>query len=34
MPSSRSPYSPEFRRQAVELVGSSGDSIPQIATEP
>jgi transposase len=33
MPSSRPPYSPEFRRQAVELVRSSGGSIPQIAEE-
>ena len=33
MPSSRPPYSPEFRRQAVELVRSSGSSIPQIADE-
>jgi len=33
MPSSRPPYSPEFRRQAVELVRSSGRSIPQIADE-
>jgi transposase len=33
MPSSRPPYSPEFRRQAVELVRSSGQSIPQIADE-
>ena len=33
MPSSRPPYSPEFRRQAVELVRSSGGSIPQIADE-
>jgi transposase len=33
MPSSRLPYSPEFRRQAVELVRSSGQSIPQIADE-
>jgi transposase len=33
MPSSRPPYSPEFRRQAVELVRSSDSSIPQIADE-
>jgi transposase len=33
MPSSRPPYSPEFRRRAVELVRSSGASIPQIADE-
>ena len=33
MPSSRPPYAPEFRRQAVELVRSSGSSIPQIADE-
>ena len=33
MPSSRPPYSPEFRRQAVELVRSGGGSIPQIADE-
>jgi transposase len=33
MPSSRPPYSPEFRRQAVELVRSSGGSIPRIADE-
>jgi transposase len=33
MSSSRPPYSPEFRRQAVELVRSSGGSIPQIADE-
>ncbi len=33
MPSSRPPYAPEFWRQAVELVRSSGRSIPQIADE-
>ena len=33
MPSGRPPYAPEFRRQAVELVRSSGRSIPQIADE-
>jgi transposase len=33
MPSSRPPYSPEFRRQAVELLRSSGQSIPRIADE-
>jgi transposase len=33
MSSSRPPYAPEFRRQAVELVRSSGRSIPQIAGE-
>jgi transposase len=33
MPSSRAPYAPEFRRQAVELVRSSGRSIPQIPDE-
>ena len=33
MPSSRPPYSPEFRRQAVELVRSGGQSIPRIADE-
>src|ERR671910_380064 len=33
MPSSRPPYSPEFRRQAVELVRSSGGSIPPNARE-
>ncbi len=27
------PYPPEFRREAVELVRSSGRSIPQIADE-
>ena len=33
MSSSRPPYAPEFRRQAVELVRSSGRSIPQLADE-
>lgn len=33
MPRTRSVYPPEFRREAVELVRSSGRSIPQIADE-
>ena len=33
MPRTRSAYPPEFRREAVELVRSSGRSIPQIAGE-
>ena len=33
MPRTRPAYAPEFRRQAVELVRSSGRSIPQIADE-
>jgi transposase len=33
MPRTRSAYPPEFRREAVELVRSSGRSIPQIADE-
>lgn len=33
MPRSRPAYPPEFRREAVELVRSSGRSIPQIAGE-
>jgi transposase len=33
MPRTRSAYPPEFRREAVELVRSSGRSIPQIAAE-
>ena len=33
MPRTRSAYPPEFRREAVELVRSSGGSIPQIADE-
>jgi transposase len=27
------PYPPEFRREAVRLVGTSGRSIPQVAAE-
>ena len=33
MPRTRPAYPPEFRREAVELVRSSGRSIPQIARE-
>jgi transposase len=33
MPRTRPAYRPEFRREAVELVRSSGRSIPQIADE-
>jgi transposase len=33
MPRTRSAYPPEFRREAVELVRSSGRSIPPIADE-
>jgi transposase len=33
VPRSRPAYPPEFRREAVELVRSSGRSIPQIAAE-
>ena len=33
MPRTRRAYRPEFRREAVELVRSSGRSIPQIARE-
>jgi transposase len=33
MPRTRSAYPPEFRREAVELVRSTGRSIPQIADE-
>jgi transposase len=33
MPRTRPAYSPEFRREAVELVRLSGRSIPQIADE-
>jgi transposase len=33
MPRTRPAYPPEFRREAVELVRSSGRSIPQIADE-
>ena len=33
MSSSRPPYSSEFRREAAELVRSSGRSIPRIADE-
>jgi len=33
MPRTRPAYAPEFRRRAVELVRSSGRSIPQIADE-
>jgi len=29
----RTPYSPEFRREAVQLLRSSGRSIPQLAKE-
>ena len=28
------PYSPEFRREAVQLLRSSGRSIPRFAKEP
>jgi transposase len=33
MPRSRPPYPPEFRREAVELVRSSGRSLKQIARD-
>jgi transposase len=33
MPRTRPAYSPEFRREAVELMRLSGRSIPQIADE-
>jgi transposase len=33
MPRTRPAYPPEFRREAVELVRSSGRSLPQIAVE-
>lgn len=33
MPRTRPAYPPEFRREAVELVRSSGRSIPQVADE-
>ena len=33
MPRTRPAYPPEFRREAVELVRSSGRSLPQIADE-
>jgi transposase len=33
MPRTRPAYPPEFRREAVELVRSSGRAIPQIADE-
>ena len=33
MPRTRPAYPPEFRREAVELVRSSGRSIPQLAEE-
>jgi transposase len=33
VPRTRPAYPPEFRREAVELVRSSGRSIPQIAAE-
>ena len=33
MPRTRPAYAPEFRREAVELVRSSGRPIPQIADE-
>ncbi len=33
MPKSRPPYPPEFRREAVRLVGSSGKPLPVIAGE-
>ena len=33
MPRTRPAYPPEFRREAVELVRSSGRSIPQLARE-
>lgn len=33
MPKSHPPYPPEFRARAVELVRSSGKSVPEIARE-
>ncbi len=33
MPRTRPPYPPEFRREAVELVRSSGRSIPVVAAD-
>lgn len=33
MPRTRPPYPPEFRQEAVRLVGSSGRSIVQVARE-
>ena len=33
MPRTRSPYPPEFRREAVRLVRSSGRPLPAIAAE-
>jgi transposase len=33
VPRTRPAYPPEFRREAVELVRSSGRSIPQVANE-
>jgi transposase len=33
VPGTRPAYPPEFRREAVELVRSSGRSIPQLAAE-
>jgi transposase len=33
VPRTRPPYPPEFRREAVELVRSSGRSIPVVATD-
>jgi transposase len=33
VPRSRAPYPPEFRAEAVRLVKSTGESIPQIAKD-
>ena len=33
MPNTKPPYPPEFRQEAVRLVGSSGRSIVQVARE-
>jgi transposase len=33
VPRSRPPYPPEFRAEAVRLVKSSGEAIPQIAKD-
>ena len=34
MPNTRPPYPPEFRREAVRLVGSAGKPLAAIAREP
>ncbi|MGI8597061.1 MAG: transposase [Thermoleophilaceae bacterium] len=33
MPRTRPPYPPEFRREAIDLVRSSGEPIPRIAKD-